>query len=53
MCGIAGLFYPATAKPIDPARLDTDEAFETAFTDIADRIKRLAPALHSPGESDD
>ena len=21
MCGIAGLFYPATAKPIDPARL--------------------------------
>jgi protein-tyrosine-phosphatase len=37
----------------DPARVDTDEAFEAAFTDIADRIKRLAPVLHSPGESDD
>ena len=23
MCGIAGLFYPATPKPIDPARLKT------------------------------
>lgn len=37
----------------DPARVDTDEAFETAFTDIADRIKRLAPSLRSPGGSDD
>jgi protein-tyrosine-phosphatase len=29
----------------DPAPLDTDEAFESAFSDIAERIDRLAPAL--------
>jgi protein-tyrosine-phosphatase len=29
----------------DPARLDTDEAFETAYTQIAGRIERLAHAL--------
>ncbi|WP_229074877.1 helix-turn-helix domain-containing protein [Actinoplanes sp. DH11] len=29
----------------DPARIDTDEAFEAAYTDLADRIDRLAPAL--------
>jgi ArsR family transcriptional regulator, arsenate/arsenite/antimonite-responsive transcriptional repressor / arsenate reductase (thioredoxin) len=29
----------------DPARLDTDEAFEAAYTDLADRIDRIAPAL--------
>jgi protein-tyrosine-phosphatase len=34
----------------DPAPVDTDTAFETAFTDIATRIQRLAPALH-PGSS--
>ncbi|WP_203831235.1 arsenate reductase/protein-tyrosine-phosphatase family protein [Actinoplanes palleronii] len=32
----------------DPARVDTDEAFQAAFTDLADRIDRIAPALH-PG----
>lgn len=32
----------------DPARVDTDDAFEQAFTDIADRIGRLAPAVHLP-----
>ncbi len=37
----------------DPARVDTDDAFEQAFSDIADRIGRLAPAVHLPGESDD
>jgi protein-tyrosine-phosphatase/DNA-binding HxlR family transcriptional regulator len=37
----------------DPARIDTDVAFERAFTDIADRIGRLAPAVHLPGGSDD
>lgn len=37
----------------DPARPDTDDAFEQAFRDIADRIDRLAPAVHLPGESDD
>ncbi|MEH1129365.1 metalloregulator ArsR/SmtB family transcription factor [Micromonospora sp. CPCC 206061] len=29
----------------DPVRLDTDAAFETAYTDIAARIDRLAPTL--------
>jgi ArsR family transcriptional regulator, arsenate/arsenite/antimonite-responsive transcriptional repressor / arsenate reductase (thioredoxin) len=33
----------------DPAATDTDAAFEAAFTDIADRIDRLAPVL-SPGD---
>jgi ArsR family transcriptional regulator, arsenate/arsenite/antimonite-responsive transcriptional repressor / arsenate reductase (thioredoxin) len=35
----------------DPARVDTDNAFEQAYTDIADRIGRLAPAVHLPGET--
>lgn len=29
----------------DPARADTDAAFETAYTDLAGRIDRLAPTL--------
>jgi ArsR family transcriptional regulator, arsenate/arsenite/antimonite-responsive transcriptional repressor / arsenate reductase (thioredoxin) len=33
----------------DPARVDTDAAFARAFTDLADRIDRLAPAVHLPG----
>jgi len=37
----------------DPARIDTDDAFEQAFTDIADRIGRLAPAVHLPGDDHD
>jgi protein-tyrosine-phosphatase len=37
----------------DPATADTDDAFEAAFTDITDRIERLAPALCLPGGSDD
>lgn len=37
----------------DPARIDTDNAFDQAFRDIADRIDRLAPAVHLPGENDD
>jgi protein-tyrosine-phosphatase len=32
----------------DPARVDTDDAFEAAYTDLASRIDRLAPAL-GPG----
>jgi protein-tyrosine-phosphatase len=32
----------------DPARLDTDAAFEAAYTDLADRIDRIAPTLN-PG----
>ncbi|MBW6439761.1 helix-turn-helix domain-containing protein [Actinoplanes hulinensis] len=31
----------------DPARVDTDEAFEAAYTDLADRIDRIAPAIHT------
>jgi ArsR family transcriptional regulator, arsenate/arsenite/antimonite-responsive transcriptional repressor / arsenate reductase (thioredoxin) len=34
----------------DPARLDTDGAFEAAYDDIADRIDRFVPAL-SEGRS--
>lgn len=34
----------------DPARVDTDEAFERALRDIADRIDRLAPSVQLPGE---
>lgn len=37
----------------DPARVDTDAAFEHAFTDIADRIGRLALAVHLPGDDHD
>lgn len=37
----------------DPARVDTDDAFEQAFTDLAERIDRLAPAVHLPGEHHD
>jgi protein-tyrosine-phosphatase len=33
----------------DPARVDTDEAFEAAYADLSDRIDRLVPAL--PGGS--
>lgn len=29
----------------DPARVDTDAAFEAAYTDLSDRIDRLAPAV--------
>lgn len=32
----------------DPARVDTDKAFEHAFRELADRIGRLAPAVHLP-----
>ncbi|MEU4791304.1 helix-turn-helix domain-containing protein [Micromonospora tulbaghiae] len=28
----------------DPVRVDTDEAFEAAYADLADRVDRLAPA---------
>ena len=37
----------------DPARVDTDDAFDQAFRDLADRVDRLAPAVHLPGESND
>ncbi|SIM56603.1 helix-turn-helix domain-containing protein [Micromonospora cremea] len=31
----------------DPVRLDTDAAFEAAFTDLAARVDRLAPVINS------
>ncbi|MBO4205330.1 arsenate reductase/protein-tyrosine-phosphatase family protein [Micromonospora echinofusca] len=31
----------------DPVRVDTDEAFEAAYADLADRVDRLAPAVLS------
>jgi protein-tyrosine-phosphatase len=33
----------------DPVRLDTDEAFETAYADITGRVERLAAAITGPG----
>ena len=33
----------------DPARVGTRAAFTRAFHDLADRIDRLAPAIHPPG----
>lgn len=37
----------------DPARVDTDAAFDRAFAEIADRIGRLAPAVRLPGDDHD
>jgi len=37
----------------DPARAGTDDAFDRAFTDLAGRIDRLAPAIHRPGATHD
>lgn len=37
----------------DPVRVGTRAAFERAATDLADRIDRLAPAVHTPGGHDD
>ena len=56
VCDNAHEHLPANAKPAlhwsvpDPAPVDTDAAFEAAYTDIAARIERLAPAL-TPGEA--
>jgi protein-tyrosine-phosphatase len=51
VCDNAHEGLPAHAQPTlhwsvpDPARVDTDDAFESAFADIAARIDRLAPAI--------
>ncbi|MDQ3790086.1 MAG: ArsR family transcriptional regulator, partial [Actinomycetota bacterium] len=37
----------------DPSRAGTEAAFDRAFTDIADRVDRLAPAVHPSGEPHD
>ena len=36
----------------DPIRVDTDAAFEAAYTDLAGRIDRLAPAVAHPTDRD-
>ncbi|GAA2703201.1 putative regulatory protein, ArsR family [Actinoplanes palleronii] len=36
----------------DPARVDTDAAFEAAYTDLADRIDRIAPVLTTGADHD-
>lgn len=56
VCDIAYEHLPAGARPRlhwsvpDPAATDTDAAFEAAYSEIADRIDRLAPVL-SPTEA--
>jgi protein-tyrosine-phosphatase len=51
VCDTAHEHLPAPTQPRlhwsvpDPTPADTDDAFETAYTDIAGRIERLAPAL--------
>jgi protein-tyrosine-phosphatase len=37
----------------DPDHVGTDDAFDHALRDLADRIDRLAPAVHPLGGSDD
>lgn len=34
----------------DPSRVGTDDAFDRALRDLADRVDRLAPAVHHTGE---
>ncbi len=56
VCDNAHECLPAGAERLhwsvsDPAPADTDEAFESAFADIADRIDRLAPAFVSRSAS--
>jgi protein-tyrosine-phosphatase/DNA-binding transcriptional ArsR family regulator len=36
----------------DPVRIDTDDAFETAYTDLAHRVDRLAGALTAGSDTD-
>jgi protein-tyrosine-phosphatase len=52
VCDNAFEEFAATRQPVlhwavpDPARLDTDEAFESAYEQITHRVERLADALH-------
>lgn len=36
----------------DPTHIGTGDAFTHALRDLADRVDRLAPAVHRPGEND-
>jgi protein-tyrosine-phosphatase/DNA-binding transcriptional ArsR family regulator len=55
VCDIAYEHLPAGSRPrlhwavADPSVVDTDAAFEAAYTELADRIDRLAPVL-SPAD---
>ena len=55
VCDIAYEHLPTDAKPAlhwsvpDPSPVDTDAAFEAAYTEIAARIDRLAPVLTPKG----
>jgi ArsR family transcriptional regulator, arsenate/arsenite/antimonite-responsive transcriptional repressor / arsenate reductase (thioredoxin) len=50
----AGTMWPRLHWSVpDPVRVDTDEAFEATYTDLADRIHRLAPAFHPAIDSGD
>ncbi|RSM85994.1 ArsR family transcriptional regulator [Kibdelosporangium aridum] len=37
----------------DPVKTGTDDAFERAFLDLAERVERLVPAVHPLGDKDD
>jgi protein-tyrosine-phosphatase len=55
VCDNAHEYLPATSQRLhwsvpDPARVDTDEAFELAYTDISERIDRLIPVLSGGSE---
>ena len=51
VCDSAHETYPSEGRPAlhwsvpDPAAVDTDRAFESAFADLQRRVDRLAPAL--------
>jgi protein-tyrosine-phosphatase len=51
VCDIAYEHLPAEARPRvhwsvpDPAKANTDAAFEAAYADLANRIDRLAPLV--------
>jgi protein-tyrosine-phosphatase/DNA-binding transcriptional ArsR family regulator len=54
------LTSPTTTGPVrprlhwsvpDPVRVDTDNAFEAAYAELADRVDRLAPAITAGGTS--
>ncbi|HEU5109615.1 MAG TPA: helix-turn-helix domain-containing protein [Micromonosporaceae bacterium] len=48
--GAAGVARPRLHWSVpDPVRVDTDAAFEAAYTELADRIDRLAPAITTGG----
>jgi protein-tyrosine-phosphatase len=43
---LTGPIRPRLHWPVpDPVPIDTDEAFESAYTDLADRIRRIAPGV--------